>query len=97
MKFVSGPETVYQHVVSIFSEIVVCDSWLEGSYGALDFHIAADPGADRTSDSTGGCSSFDRGDNTAEQIVAVQQIQEQKVEVIKVILQEQCPQKRFFF
>ena len=37
------------------------------------------------------------GDNTSEQIVVVPQIREQNVEVIKVILQEQCQQMRFFF
>ena len=52
-----------------------------------------------TSDSTGGRAHVCRGDNTAEQIVnvPVPQIQEQNVEVIKVILQDQCQRMRFFF
>ena len=52
-----------------------------------------------TGDSTGGRAHICRGENTAEQIVDVPlpQIQEQNVEVIKVILQEQCQRMRFFF
>ena len=52
-----------------------------------------------TGDSTGGLAQICCGDNTAEQIVnvPVPQIQEQNVEVIKVILQEQCQRMRFFF
>ena len=51
-----------------------------------------------TGDSTGGLAHICRGDNTAEQIVnvPVPQILEQNVEVIKVILQEQCQRMRFF-
>ena len=67
----------------------------QSSYRCASFDRG--PGADRTGDSTGGRAHFYRGDNTAEQIVAVPQIQEQNVEVIKVILQEQCQQMRFFF
>ena len=50
-----------------------------------------------TGDSTGGRAHLCRGDNTAEQIVDVPQIQEQNVEVTKVIPQEQCHRMRFFF
>ena len=52
-----------------------------------------------TGDSTGGRAHICRGDKTSEQIVIVPvpQIQEQNVEVIKVILQEQCQRMRFFF
>ena len=55
--------------------------------------------AQTTGDSTVGPVHVCRGDNTAEQIAngPVPQIQEQKVEVIKVILQEQCQRMRFFF
>ena len=77
--------------------ISFCASCLEGAPGAPDLRSAADPEADRTGDSTGGCAHVYRGANTAEQIVVVPQIQEQNVEVIKVILQEQCQQMRFFF
>ena len=51
-----------------------------------------------TGDSTGERAHICRGDNTAEQIVnvPVPQIQEQNVEVIKVILQEQCQRMRLF-
>ena len=51
-----------------------------------------------TGDSTGGRAHICRGDNTAEQIVnvPVPRILEQNVEVIKVILQEQCHRMRFF-
>ena len=55
------------------------------------------PDLRRARDSTGGRAHLYRGDNTAEQIVAVPQIQEHNVEVIKVVLQEQCQQMRFFF
>ena len=112
MEYASGLDTVCQHVVSIAFRVAVlsetvasivrrlisfCDSCLEGALGALDLLSAADPGADRTVDSTGGRAHVHRGDNTAEKIVAVPQIEEQNVEVIKVILQEQCQQMRFFF
>ena len=105
-------DTVCKHVVSIvlyvaeLSETVAlvvrrfisfCKSYLKGALGAPDLRSAADPGADRTGDSTGGRAHFYRGDNTVGQIVAVPHIQEQNVEVIKVILQEQCQQIRFFF
>ena len=51
-----------------------------------------------TGDSTGGRAHICRGDNTAEQIVnvPVPQILEKNVEVIKVILQEQCQHMRVF-
>ena len=49
-----------------------------------------------TGDSTGGRALFCRGDKTAGQIVDVPQIQEQNVEVIKVILQEECQRLRLF-
>ena len=48
-----------------------------------------------TGDSTGGRAHICLGDNAAEQIVDLLQIQEQNVEVIKVVLQEQCQQMRF--
>ena len=52
-----------------------------------------------TGDSTGGRARVCRGDNTAEQMlnVPLPQILEQNVEVIKVVLQDQCHQLRFFF
>ena len=61
--------------------ISFCDSCLKGAPGALDLRSAADQGADRTGDSTGGRAHVYRGDNKAEEIVAVPQIQEQNVEV----------------
>ena len=70
---------------------------MAGAPCATDLRSVAAPGAARTGDSTGGRAEFYRGDNTAEQIVAVPQIQEQNAEVIQVILQEQCQQMRFFF
>ena len=56
------------------------------------------PRLQRTGDSTCGRAHICRGDNTAEQIVnvPVPRILEQNVEVIKVILQEQCQRMRFF-
>ena len=68
--------------------ISFCDICSEAAPGALDLHSAADPGADRTGDSTGGRAHFYRGHNTAEKIMAVPEIREQNVEVTKVI-QEQ--------
>ena len=52
-------------------------------------------GAARTGDSTGGRAHFECGDTTAEQIVVVPQIQEQNVEVIRVIPLE-CQENAFF-
>ena len=49
-----------------------------------------------TGDSTGGRAQIYRGDNTTEQIVDVPQIQEQNVELMKVILQKQCQRMRFY-
>ena len=65
-----------------------CGSWKK-SWGAR---------SSQSGDSTGGRVHICRGDDTAEQIVDVPipQIQEQNVEVIKVILLEQCQQMFFF-